>query len=83
MIYTALLVILLSSFHGRKTETSSLYTVKSGDALWKIGQQNGVPFGAMQIVNNIKDKNKKVSRKEKLLNLVEKIMDMIFCSFFY
>jgi len=49
------LVILLSSFFEVNTEAASLYTVKSGDTLWKISQQSGVPIGSIQIANNLKD----------------------------
>ncbi|MDE5055415.1 cell wall hydrolase [Niallia taxi] len=54
-LYSVFLVILLSSFFEVNTEAASLYTVKSGDTLWKISQQSGVPIGSIQIANNLKD----------------------------
>ncbi|MGG6899116.1 LysM peptidoglycan-binding domain-containing protein, partial [Rhizobium sp. BR 315] len=62
-LYSVFLVILLSSFFGVNTEAASLYTVKSGDTLWKISQQSGVPIGSIQIANNLKDNKLNVGQR--------------------
>ena len=62
-LYSVFLVILLSSFFGENTEAASLYTVKSGDTLWKISQQSGVPIGSIQIANNLKDNKLHVGQR--------------------
>lgn len=36
------------------TEAASVYTVKSGDSLYKIGQTNGVPVRSIQSINQLK-----------------------------
>ncbi|MED4041097.1 cell wall hydrolase [Niallia taxi] len=62
-LYSVFLVIILSSIFGVNTEAASLYTVKSGDTLWKISQQSGVSIGSIQIANNLKDNKLNVGQR--------------------
>lgn len=51
---TILSLSMMIGFGSLKTEAASVYTVKSGDSLYKIGQTNGVPVHSIQSINQLK-----------------------------
>lgn len=53
MMITILALFSLIGFTTKQTEAASVYTVKSGDSLYKIGQTNGVPVQIIQSMNHL------------------------------
>jgi len=53
MMITILGLFSLIGFTTKQTEAASVYTVKSGDSLYKIGQTNGVPVQIIQSMNHL------------------------------
>ncbi|XAU95004.1 cell wall hydrolase [Caldifermentibacillus hisashii] len=50
---TMLAMFAMIGFGTNQTEAASVYTVKSGDSLYKIGQTNGVPVQILQSMNHL------------------------------
>lgn len=57
MLLVSSLGFLLSTFQANAADAATIYKVKSGDTLWKIGQRFGVSVNTLQKANNEWDNN--------------------------